>query len=356
MFMIQTLISKRKPVLRKKPAIKTGFRSLIEKFGNISPDILKTIGWTPIVRLNKIARGINSSIFAKLEFLNPAGSVKDRMALFIIEDAERRGFLKPGGTIVENSSGNTGAALAMIAAAKGYKCIITMPDKMSDEKKNLMKAFGAKVVVTPTDVPPDSPESYYSVAKRIVKETPNSYYPDQYNNPRNIDSHYYTTGPEIWKQTGGNIDCFVAGIGTGGTLSGAGRYLKEKNPEIRIIAVDPEGSVFYDYFKTGKLIKPHVYKVEGIGEDYIVKAVDFDLIDDIIRVHDKESFLMARRLAREEGIFAGGSSGSAVWVAIKIARRIKESKSIVVILPDSGSRYLSKIYNDEWMKANSFLE
>ncbi|MEE8190050.1 MAG: cysteine synthase A [Candidatus Scalindua sediminis] len=356
MFMIQTLISKRKPILKKKPAIKTDFRSLIEKFGNISSDILKTIGWTPIVRLNKITRDINSSIFTKLEFLNPAGSVKDRMALFIIEDAERRGLLKPGGTIVENSSGNTGAALAMIAAAKGYKCIITMPDKMSDEKKNLMKAFGAKVVVTPTDVPPDSPESYYSVAKRIAKETPNSYYPDQYNNPRNIDSHYYTTGPEIWKQTGGNIDYFVAGIGTGGTLSGAGRYLKEKNPEIRIIAVDPEGSVFYDYFKTGKLINPHVYKVEGIGEDYIVKAVDFDLIDDIIRVHDKESFLMARRLAREEGIFAGGSSGSAVWAAIKIARRIKENKKIVVILPDSGSRYLSKIYNDEWMKANSFLE
>ncbi len=356
MFMIQTLISKRKPALKKKPAVKTGFRSLIEKFENISPDILKTIGWTPIVRLNKITRGINASVFAKLEFLNPAGSVKDRMALFIIEDAERRGLLKPGGTIVENSSGNTGAALAMLAAAKGYKCIITMPDKMSDEKKNLMKAFGAKVVVTPTDVPPDSPESYYSVAKRIVKETPNSYYPDQYNNPRNIDSHYYTTGPEIWKQTGGNIDYFVAGIGTGGTLSGAGRYLKEKDPEIKIIAVDPEGSVFYDYFKSGKLIKPHVYKVEGIGEDYIVKAVDFDLIDDIIRVHDKESFLMARKLAREEGIFAGGSSGSAVWAAIKITRRIRESKSIVVILPDSGSRYLSKIYNDEWMKANGFLE
>jgi len=331
------------------------FGVLIEKFGSITPDILKIIGWTPIVRLNKVTKGVNPGIFAKLEFLNPAGSVKDRMALFIIEDAERRGLLKPGGTIVENSSGNTGAALAMIAAVKGYKCIITMPDKMSDEKKNLMKAFGAKVVVTPTDVPPDSPESYYSVAKKIAKETPNSYYPDQYNNPRNIDSHYYTTGPEIWKQTGGKVDYFVAGIGTGGTLSGAGKYLKEKNPGIKIIAVDPEGSVFYDYFKMGKLTKPHVYKVEGIGEDYLVKAVDFSLIDDIIQVHDKESFLMARRLSREEGIFVGGSSGSAVWAAIEIARKLKEGKNIVVILPDSGDRYLSKIYNDEWMKANGFL-
>ena len=212
------------------------------------------------------------------------------MALFIIEDAETKGLLKPGGTIVENSSGNTGAALAMIAAVKGYKCIITMPDKMSDEKKNLMRAFGAEVVVTPTDVPPDSPESYYSVAKRIARETPNSYYPDQYNNPRNIDSHYHTTGPEIWKQIRGKVDYFVAGIGTGGTLSGAGKYLKEQHPEIKIIAVDPEGSVFMIISKPGTLIKPHVYKVEGIGEDYLVKAVDFDLINDIVQVYDKESF------------------------------------------------------------------
>ncbi|MFQ5868286.1 MAG: PLP-dependent cysteine synthase family protein [Candidatus Zixiibacteriota bacterium] len=319
-------------------------------------NILAIIGNTPLVKLNAVTTSIKSTIWAKLEYLNPSGSVKDRMALYMVEDAERSGLLKPGGTIVENSSGNTGAALAMIAEVKGYRCIITMPDKMSDEKKNLMKALGAEVIVTPTDVPADSPESYYSVARRIAAETPNSYYPDQYNNPKNIEAHYHTTGPEIWEQTRGEIDFLVAGIGTGGTLSGAGRYLKEKKPETRIIAVDPQGSVFYDYFKSGRLIKPHVYKVEGIGEDYVVKAVDFALIDDIIQVNDKVSFIMARRLAKEEGLFAGGSSGSAVWAAIKLAEKIEEKRNIVVILPDSGDRYLSKIYNEEWMKINGFLE
>lgn len=219
-----------------------------------------------------------------------------------------------------------------------------------------MKAFGAKVIVTPTDVPYDSPESYYSVARRIAEETPDSYYPDQYNNPVNIDSHYHTTGPEIWRQTEGKVDYFIAGIGTGGTLRGAGRYLKEKNPKIRIIAVDPVGSIFYDYFKTRTLVKPHVYKVEGIGEDYLVKAVDFDLIDDIIRVSDRDSFLMTRRLAIEEGIFAGGSSGSALTAAIRIAEGLRESKNLAVILPDSGSRYMSRIYNDEGMIENCFFE
>lgn len=304
-----------------------------------------SIGNTPLVWLEALG------IWAKLEYLNPSGSVKDRMAVYIIEDAERKGLLKKGSTIVENSSGNTGAALAMIAAMKGYKCIITMPDKMSDEKKNMMKAYGAEVIVTPTAVPHESPESYYSVAKKLAREIPHSFYPDQYNNPLNIEAYYHSTGPEIWTQTEGAIDVLVGGIGTGGTISGTGRFLKKQNPAMKVIAVDPVGSVFYDYFKNGKLISPSVYKVEGIGEDHLVKAVDFRVIDDIVQVTDKESFLMARRLACM-GIFAGGSSGAAVSVALRLG---KPGKKIVVILPDSGNRYLSKIYNDAWMEQNGFL-
>lgn len=317
--------------------------------------ILNAIGDTPLVELKQLNAGLQSTILAKLEFLNPTGSVKDRMAKFIIEDAEARGLLKPGGTIVENSSGNTGAALAMIAAHKGYKCIITMPDKMSKEKQDFMRALGAEVIVTRTDVPADSPESYYSTARRIASETPDSFYPDQYNNPKNIEAHYKSTGPEIWEQTGGEIDVFIAGIGTGGTLSGTAKYLKEKKPDIKVVAVDPIGSVFYDYFKTGKLPEPSVYKVEGIGEDYLVEAVDFSLIDDIIQVDDKESFLAARDLARKEGIFAGGSSGSVLSAALRYARMHDKKQNIIIILPDSGSRYLSKFYNDEWMRTHNFL-
>ena len=318
-------------------------------------NILDAIGDTPLVRLAHITKGIRAALWAKLEYFNPTGSIKDRMVHYMVEDAEKQGLLKPGGIIVEGSSGNTGASLAMIAAVKGYRCIITMPDKVSDEKKDLIRALGAEVLVAPTEVAADSPESYYSLAKRIAAETPNSWYPDQYNNPTNIEAHYYSTGPEIWEQTGGQIDYLVAGIGTGGTLSGAGKYLKEKKPDIKIIAVDPEGSVFYGYFKTGKLPKPHVYKVEGIGEDYLVKALDFNLIDEIIQVSDRDSFLTARRLAKEEGIFAGGSSGSALWAALKLAADIDDEQNIVVIFPDSGSRYLSKLYSDEWMKKNGFL-
>ncbi len=314
-------------------------------------DVTEIIGNTPIVRINKLPKG-RTNIFAKLEFFNPGGSIKDRMAHFILNEAERKGLI--GKEVVENSSGNTGAALAMISAVKGYKTTITIPDKMSSEKINLMKAFGAEVVVTMTDVPYDSEESYYSVARRISKEK-GAYYPDQYNNPDNIRCHYETTGPEIWRQMEGKVDVLVAGIGTGGTISGVGKYLKEKNPEIRVIGVDPEGSIFYDYFKRGVMTEPHIYKVEGIGEDYLVKAVDFSVIDDIIRVNDRESFIMARRLAREEGIFAGGSSGSAMVAALKVAE-ITDDKNILVIFPDSGYRYLSKIYNDEWMREYGFME
>lgn len=313
--------------------------------------LVQSIGNTPLVPLKNIKSEAN--IFLKCEYLNPTGSVKDRMALHIIRRAEEEGLLKKGMTIVENTSGNTGAAVALVSKLKGYKAIFTIPDKMSQEKINQLKAYGAEVIVCKTAVPPESEESYYSVAKKLAKEL-GAYYIDQYNNPWNIEAYYRTLGPELWREMEGKIDIFVAGAGTGGTISGTGKFLKERNPEIKVIGVDAIGSVFAPYFKTGKLIEPKVYKLEGIGEDYLVKCMDFSVVDDFIQVEDRDGFLTARRLAREEGIFAGGSSGAALFVALEIAKKEK-GKNIVVILPDHGNRYLSKFYNDNWMKENGYL-
>ena len=318
--------------------------------------ILSAIGETPLVRLQRLAPRNGATILVKAEYMNPAGSIKDRMALHIIEKAEKAGTLKPGGTIVENTSGNTGLGVAMASAVKGYRCIFTMPDKMSEEKINMLKAFGAEVVVTPTNVPADSPESYYETARRIARETPGSFYVNQYDSPDNIEAHYRSTGPEIWRQTEGQLDAFVAGIGTGGTMSGAGKYLKEQKSGIKNIAVDPIGSVYKGLFETGKAPEPHVYKVEGIGEDRICKAMDFSVVDEVRQTDDRTAFQMARRLTREEGLFAGGSSGSSVAVAIDVARELGPGKLVVTILPDSGTRYITKFFSDEWMKDNGFLE
>ncbi|GEJ56834.1 pyridoxal-phosphate dependent enzyme [Anaeromyxobacter diazotrophicus] len=317
-------------------------------------NVLSAIGHTPLVRLNKVVGPDDATVLVKLEYLNPGGSIKDRMAVHIIEKAEREGLLKKGSTIVENTSGNTGVGVALAAAVKGYRCIFTMPDKMSKEKQDTLKAFGAQVVVTPTSVPADSPESYYSVAKRIAAETPNSFYLNQYHNRDNVEAHYRLTGPEIWEQTGGRFDAFVAGIGTGGTMSGCGRFFKEQNPKILNVGADPVGSVYYSMFKTGKLSEPHGYKVEGVGEDMMCGAMDLAVMDDVRQFDDRQAFAMARRLAREEGLFAGGSSGAAVHVALQLARELGKGKVIVVPLPDGGRAYISKFYSDEWMRDNGF--
>jgi len=324
----------------------------------IHDNILSTIGQTPLVRLNSVTRGIQPTVLAKVEFFNPGGSVKDRIAPAIVEAAERAGRLKPGGTIVEATSGNTGVGLAIVAAIKGYRCIFVMPDKMSEDKIRLLRAFGAQVVITPTAVEPDDPRSYYSVAKRIVAETPNAILADQYHNPANPEAHYRVTGPELWQQTGGRIDVFVAGMGTGGTVTGVGRYLKEQNSAIKVVGVDPVGSILHDLFQTSKTVTAHTYKVEGIGEDFLPSTLDLSVLDDTVQVSDKESFLMARRLVREEGIFCGGSSGSAVAGALRYIRNhnLGPEATVVVLLPDSGSRYLSKVFDDDWMRENGFLE
>lgn len=322
-------------------------------------NILGAIGNTPLVRLGRIAHDIRAPIYAKLEFLNPGGSVKDRVGLNIIEQAERRGELKPGGTVVEATSGNTGVGLAIAAALKGYKTIFVMPDKMSNEKIQLLRAYGAKVVITPTAVAPDDPRSYYEVAKRFARETPNAILANQYHNPDNPATHVATTGPEIWEQTEGRVTDVVIGMGTGGTITGVGRYLKAKNPNIQIVGVDIEGSILLEIWQNkGRIPEgayPKTYKVEGIGEDFLPSALDLSLVDEIVRVNDKESFTAARALVRQEGIFAGGSSGSAVAGALKYARRLPQDRLVVVLLPDSGSRYLSKFYDNKWMRENGFL-
>jgi cystathionine beta-synthase len=319
--------------------------------------ILTTIGNTPLVKLNKVTKGYKPLILAKVEYFNPGGSVKDRIGVGIIEDAEQEGRLKPGGTIVEATSGNTGLGLAIAAAVKGYKCIFTMPDKMSIEKIRLLRAFGAQVIVTPTAVPHESPESYTEVAKRIVRETPNSILANQYYNPKNPEAHYLTTGPEIWRQTAGRITHFVVGLGTGGTVTGVAKYLKEQNPNVKIIGIDPTGSILREYFYTKKYSPVFkTYKVEGIGQDYVPGVMQLQLVDEVIEVTDKESFLMARRLTREEGIFVGGSAGTAVAGTLKYAEQLSEKDVVVVLLPDTGERYLSKMYNDDWMREHRFLE
>jgi cystathionine beta-synthase len=316
------------------------------------PTALDLVGRTPIVRLEKVAREVEPDILVKLEYLNPGGSLKDRIGLPLIEAAERDGKLRPGGTIVEPTSGNTGVGLAIAAALKGYHCIFVMPDKMSQEKISLLRAYGAEVVICPTAVDPDSPESYYSVSDRLAEEIPGAFKPDQYSNMVNPDAHYEQTGPEIWEQTDGEFDAFVVSVGTGGTISGAGRYLKDRNPDLLIVGADPEGSVF----TAAEESDIHPYLVEGIGKDTWPQTMARDVVDEWVRVSDRDSFLTARRLAREEGLLAGGSGGTSVWAALEIAKRYGPDARILTMIPDSGRNYLSKFYDDNWMLDHGFLE
>jgi cystathionine beta-synthase len=328
-------------------------------------DVTQCVGDTPIVRLNKVTAHLPPSIelYAKLEFMNPGGSVKDRIGMHMIEKAEREGKIQPGGTIIEATSGNTGMGLAIAAAVKGYKCIFVMADKQSEEKRVALRSVGAQVVICPTNVEAEDPRSYYSVAQRLAEETPNSFYARQYWNPDNPETHFLTTGPEIWRQTGGEVDAVVVAIGTGGTVVGISRYLKSQKRDVKMIGIDPVGSIYYDLFHTGKWPKPHSYYVEGFGEDFMPDTMDLKSMDDIIQVNDRESFMMARRLIREEGILCGGSSGSAVAGALKYAERLTSQPRsgddpfrILVIIPDSSSRYLSKFLNDEWLKDAGLLD
>ncbi|MCP3904715.1 MAG: pyridoxal-phosphate dependent enzyme [Planctomycetes bacterium] len=322
-------------------------------------NVLDLIGNTPMVKLNRLVDDTMATVFVKMEHLNPGGSVKDRMAVNMLSRAEEAGLVGPGSTIVESTSGNTGLGLAMACAVRGYRSIFTMPDKMSKEKIHMLKAFGSEVVITRTDLDHDHPESYVQVAKRIARDTPNGFYTDQYYNMSNPEAHYLTTGPEIWEQTNGKIDALVGGIGTGGTISGAGKYLKEKaaeaGRELRIVCPDPEGSIYHDMFTKGIPCEPGIYRVEGIGHDFMVGTLDFSVIDEVCNVSDGDSFRMARRLAREEGIFCGGSTGTVVFGALDLARRLGPGHIVVCILCDSGDRYLSKCFDDEWMKDMGYL-
>ncbi|HFB62055.1 MAG TPA: pyridoxal-phosphate dependent enzyme [Bacteroidetes bacterium] len=322
---------------------------------NYKNNILETIGKTPLVKLNKINNGLAPLILTKLESFNPGGSSKDRIAVSMIEEAERLGLLRPGGTIIEPTSGNTGLGLALAGIMRGYKLIFTMPDKMSREKEDVLTAHGATVIRTPTEVDADDPRSYYKVAERLLQEIPNSFSPNQYFNENNPAAHYRSTGPEIWEDTDGKITHFIAGIGTGGTISGVGKYLKEKNPGIQVIGVDTEGSLYEDYFKKRET-SVHSYLIEGIGEDFIPPIVNFAAIDDILTVSDRDAFATARELVRKEGIFSGSSAGAAVYAGLQAARNLSENDIVVILLPDSGKNYLSTLYNDAWMTEKGLLE
>jgi cystathionine beta-synthase len=319
-------------------------------------NILEAVGRTPIVRLNRITGDSKAQVYVKADYLNPGGSVKDRIGISMIDEAERKGLLKPGGTIIEGTSGNTGMGLALVAAVRGYKMVFTITDKQSKEKIDLLKALGAEVIVCPTAVEPEDPRSYYSVAKKLAREIPNSYYPNQYENPMNPEAHYRTTGPEIWEDTEGKITHFVCGVGTGGTISGVGKYLKEKNPSVKVIGVDPIGSLYYEKVKTGKVGRALTYVVEGIGEDFFPATMNLNILDDILQVTDEECFVVARRLVKMEGIFTGGSGGGCISAALKVAEKLGPKDLIVAFLPDTGMRYLSKVYNDEWMRERGYVD
>ncbi len=323
--------------------------------GKYYPNILETIGQTPLVKLNAIAQGVKAEIFAKLEFLNPMGSVKDRIAKYMIEKAEKDGRIKPGMTIIENSSGNTALALAAVCAVKGYKLKIVLRDNISSEKIKFLKALNVELLFVDHNLAPESPDSYNRITPRIAKETPHSYYLDQHNNRENNETHYKTTGPEVWEQMAGRIDYFVAGMGTGGTVCGVAQFLKEQNPHIKIIAVDPAGSIFHDYFHTGKIIPSSLYLLEGLGDEMLIGCPDFSLLDDVYKITDKQAFQMTRKLAETEAIMAGGSSGAALWAALKLAKDIDAPCRIATLFPDSAARYLSSIYNDEWLSEKGLL-